>query len=126
MLKALLLLSALLMQSGTSWLGKYSCMEEFTQYTLAVKDKYKGMNMATLTCEGIQEYYKIDVRGLEKDNKMEFYYWGVEDGHFMAEEKINREKPLFTLINNNGKLTTEWQQRDWEGKGRKDSCFQRK
>lgn len=93
-----------------NWLGVWTFTDNApVDYTLKIEDKIKGMNICTFNATGIQTFYDIDCRGVDNGNSFELYYWSTNEGVFY-EDRINRDKPILTLKQINGKTLTYWNQ----------------
>jgi hypothetical protein len=93
-----------------NWIGTWSYNDGSVEYTLKIDETYKGMNICTYDAIGIQTWYELECRGYDKSDVFELYFWGVNDGGFFYEDRINSNKPILTLKYMDGKIVTFWDQ----------------
>lgn len=97
-------------QTTVNWVGTWSFEGEMVNHTLTIGEKYRGANVCQYEATGVQTFYKLECRGVDKGNSFELYYWATNDGAFYQEDRINRDKPILTLKLVNGKILTYWNQ----------------
>ena len=93
-----------------SWHGKWVFEHELVSYTLTIEDKKENMNLCKFEAIGVQTFYDLECRGVDKGNSFELYFHATNDGAFLQEERINRHKPILTLKQVDGKILTDWNQ----------------
>ena len=92
-----------------NWSGIWTYTDNApVEYTLKIENKEK------LTCifnaTGIQTYYELECKGINKGDYFELYFVKILDGVFYGEDKIIIEKPILTLKLEKGKIVTYWDQ----------------
>lgn len=98
-----------------NWAGTWRFSDNAPiKYTLKIKTTPQGGTKGGANCTynatGIQTFYELNCRGVDKGTSFELYYVGTADGGFYQEDKINRSKPILTLKSVNGKILTYWDQ----------------
>jgi hypothetical protein len=116
---------------AVDWDGFWSCdgPEQTTgggDFTISSSYRLKIQNgRGTLSASGIQLFFDIEGRAVNKGNTLEFYYERTVDGAFFQEDRVNKNSPLITLRAEGGKVYTSWQASMNMNDLPKD-CFQKK
>ena len=98
-------------QQTDGWVGKWTGEHrEGVTYTITVKDKDRGMNRCQVHAEGIQTFYTLDCQATGTPSELKVYYRSTKDGAFYADERVNRDQPLFVLKWVKGSVSWQWQQ----------------
>ncbi|GAB3547112.1 hypothetical protein GCM10027577_21580 [Spirosoma fluminis] len=98
-------------QQTDGWMGKWTGEhKEGVTYTIRVKDKYRGMNVCEVHAEGIQTFYTLECVATGTPTTLDVYYRSATDGAFHAKDRVDINKPLFSLKRDKGKVVWQWKQ----------------
>ncbi|MFD2571198.1 DUF5991 domain-containing protein [Spirosoma soli] len=98
-------------QQTDSWMGKWSGgTRDGVDYTITIKDKYRGMNLCSIHAQGIQTFYTLECQATGTPNLLKVYYRSTTDGAFYAGDRVKVNDPLLILKREKGKVIWQWQQ----------------
>lgn len=96
---------------NVNWVGTWTFFDNApVDYTLIIAEKHEDTYLCTYNATGIQTYYDLKCKGIDKGTSFELYYLSTNDGDFFPEDRINYSKPILTLKLVNGKIVTYWDQ----------------
>lgn len=109
------------------WLGTWKFIfEEFDyEFLLTVDSLYcNTLNLCTYRVEGEDgTFYTLKLLALEKENRLEFYFWDYGLGNYYSEDEFEKDKPVMELVTEGDAVITNWYQLFGEENGY--VCFEK-